>query len=55
MKYESSVTYHSKAMANVNVFADKQREKQTGQKVHAHPPQPPTPQIKKTLSDYIIN
>ena len=29
MKYESSITYHSKAMAKVKVFADKQTNKQT--------------------------
>ena len=29
MKYESSITYHSIAMANVKVFADKQTDKQT--------------------------
>ena len=30
VKYESSITYHSKAMANVKVFADKQAEKRAG-------------------------
>ena len=42
MKYESSVTSHSKAMANVKVFADKQTktrtnrqmDKKTGQKLY---------------------
>ena len=29
MKYDSSITYHSKAMANVNVFADKQMDRWT--------------------------
>ena len=32
VKYESSITYRSKVMANVKVFADKQRDKRTGQK-----------------------
>ena len=27
MKYESSITYHSKTMANVQVFADKQTDR----------------------------
>ena len=27
VKYESSITYHSKAMADVKVFADKQMDK----------------------------
>jgi hypothetical protein len=31
MKYESPLTYHSKDMANIRVFADKQ----TGQKIYA--------------------
>jgi hypothetical protein len=31
MKYESPITYHSKDMANVKVFADRQ----TGQKLYA--------------------
>ena len=40
VKYESSITYHSKAVANVKVFADKQTDskqmnKRTGQKLHA--------------------
>jgi hypothetical protein len=43
MKYESSITYHSKDMANVNVFADrhtdKQMDKQTdGQAKNYMPP-----------------
>ena len=29
MKYESSTTYHSKAMANVSFFVDKQADKLT--------------------------
>ena len=29
MKYESSITYHSKGMANVKVFTDKQMDKET--------------------------
>ena len=29
MKYENSYTYHSKAMANAKVFADKQTDKRT--------------------------
>jgi hypothetical protein len=29
MKYESSITYHSKDMANVKVFADRQTDRQT--------------------------
>jgi hypothetical protein len=28
MKYESLITYHSKDMANVKVFADRQTDKQ---------------------------
>ena len=39
MKYESSITYHLKAMANDKVFADKQTERQTdkwtGKKLYA--------------------
>ena len=39
MKYESLITYHSKDMANVKVFADRQTDKQTdrrtGQKLYA--------------------
>ena len=39
MEYESSINYHSKAMANLKVLADKQKykvtDKQTGQKLHA--------------------
>ena len=31
MKYESSITYHSKTMANVKLFVDRQ----TGQKLYA--------------------
>jgi hypothetical protein len=33
MKYESPITYHSKDMANVKVFADTKRQK--GQKLYA--------------------
>jgi hypothetical protein len=29
MKYESPITYHSKDMANVKVFADRQTDRQT--------------------------
>ena len=29
VKYESPITYHSKDMANVKVFADRQTDKQT--------------------------
>jgi hypothetical protein len=39
MKYESPITYHSKDMTNVKVFADrqayKQTDRQTGQKLYA--------------------
>ena len=39
VKYESSITYHSKAMVNVKVFAHKQSDrrtdKRTGQKLYA--------------------
>jgi hypothetical protein len=36
MKYESPITYHSKDMANVKVFADRQtKDRQTGQKLYA--------------------
>ena len=31
------ITYNSKALANVKVFADKQMDKQTGQKQYARP------------------
>ena len=34
-KYESSITYYSKAMANVKVFADKQMDNWTSQKLYA--------------------
>jgi hypothetical protein len=34
MKYESPITYHSKDMANVKVFADKQTDRRTGQKLY---------------------
>ena len=29
VKYESSITYHSKAMANIKVFADKEMDRRT--------------------------
>jgi hypothetical protein len=35
MKYESPITYHSKDMANVKVFADRQTDRRTGQKLYA--------------------
>jgi hypothetical protein len=35
MKYESPITYHSKDMVNVKVFADKLTDRQTGQKLYA--------------------
>jgi hypothetical protein len=35
MKYESPITCHSKDMANVKVFADRQTTRQTGQKLYA--------------------
>jgi hypothetical protein len=35
MKYESCITYHSKDMANVKVFADRQTNRRTGQKLYA--------------------
>jgi hypothetical protein len=35
MKYESSITYHSKDMANVKVFADRQTDRWTGHKLYA--------------------
>jgi hypothetical protein len=37
MKYEIPITYHSKYMANVKVFADthRQTDRQTGQKLYA--------------------
>jgi hypothetical protein len=39
MKYESPITYHSKDMANVKVFAERQTDKQTnrrtGQQLYA--------------------
>ena len=39
VKYESSITNHSKAMANVKVFADKQTDRQTnGQAINHMPP-----------------
>jgi hypothetical protein len=33
MKYESPITYHSKDMANVKVFEDRQTNRRTGQKL----------------------
>ena len=40
VQYESSITYHSKAMTNVKVFVDKQTDRRTadkgtGQKLYA--------------------
>jgi hypothetical protein len=37
MEYESpiSITYHSKDMANVKVFADRQTDRWAGQKLYA--------------------
>jgi hypothetical protein len=35
MKYESPITYHSKDMANVKVFADRQINRRRGQKLYA--------------------
>jgi hypothetical protein len=35
MKYESPITYHSKEMANVKVFAGKQTDGQLSQKLYA--------------------
>ena len=35
VKYEISITYHSKAIANVKAFTDKQTDKRTGQKLYA--------------------
>jgi hypothetical protein len=35
MKYESPITYHSNDMANVKVFADRQTDRWTGQKLYA--------------------
>jgi hypothetical protein len=35
MKYESPITCHSRDMANVKVFADRQTNRQTGQKLYA--------------------
>jgi hypothetical protein len=33
--YEIPITYHSKDMANVKVFADRQTKRRTGQKLYA--------------------
>jgi hypothetical protein len=33
--YEIPITYHSKDMANVTVFADRQTNRRTGQKLYA--------------------
>jgi hypothetical protein len=33
--YESPITYHSKDMANVKVFAERHSNRQTGQKLYA--------------------
>jgi hypothetical protein len=35
MKYESPITYHLKDMANVKVFADRQTNRWTEQKLYA--------------------
>jgi hypothetical protein len=35
MEYESPITCHSKDMTNVKVFADRQTDRQTGQKLYA--------------------
>jgi hypothetical protein len=35
MKYESPITCHSKDMTNVKVFADRQTDGRTGQKLYA--------------------
>jgi hypothetical protein len=35
IKYKSPITYHSKNMANVKVFADRQTNRRTGQKLFA--------------------
>jgi hypothetical protein len=35
MKYESPITCHSKDMANIEVFADRQTDRRTGQKLYA--------------------
>ena len=39
MKYESSITYQSKVMANVKVFADKQMDKETSEQGKCNMPQ----------------
>jgi hypothetical protein len=38
MKYESPITYHSKDMANVKVFADRQTERQTDRQAKNYMP-----------------
>ena len=38
VKYEGSITYHSKAMANVEVFADKQTDRRTNPKAKNYMP-----------------
>jgi hypothetical protein len=38
MKYESRITYHSKDMTNVKVFADRQTDKQTDGQAKSHMP-----------------
>jgi hypothetical protein len=35
MKYESPITCHSKDRANVKVFADRQADRRTSQKLYA--------------------
>jgi hypothetical protein len=35
VKYVSPITYHSKDMVNVKVFADRQTDRRTGQKLYA--------------------
>ena len=35
MNYESPITCHSKVMANIKVFADKQTDTQTGHKQYS--------------------
>jgi hypothetical protein len=35
MKYEIPITYHSKDMTYVKVFADRQKNRPTGQKLYA--------------------
>jgi hypothetical protein len=37
MKFESPITYHLKDMVNVKVFADRQTNRWTGQKLYTPP------------------